>query len=282
MPDRLETRLKANRERTKPTKSASNIKPKPLKTQKQLTPGQKGAAKTNDPKAKRKEYNPPDHDLTDTEALQFHLMYIRDHDQETVSGYLPDNMRIDKRGTIRYKRGQAPNALAQLKKNHGRFKDNPQDLYNNINNNNSNGRNNSTKGLKTLKRYYQEKLNSQGEIQLDGETFQDTWGKLLVMMQVHMLKKLIKKPDSFELANRILTDLRLNAGEIPAQEIDVEVKQSHYHEFDLSGLLEQAGKVLERHQVPQIADIKADNAEIADYEVIDNGTDKAKDKELGQ
>ena len=107
--------------------------------------GQKGAAKTNSAKAKKKEYNPPDHNLTDAEALTFHKMYIRAHDQETVSGYLPANMHIDSRGLIRYKRGQAPQSLKNTIPNHGRLRDNPQDRYININNNNINKLNNSTK-----------------------------------------------------------------------------------------------------------------------------------------
>ncbi len=297
--NRLETRLKANRERkaakkqerciTKTTFKITASKqpigevqhkaPAALARNKQASAAMHKIA-DQVPKPKKKEYNPPDHNLTDAEALTFHKMYIRAHDQETVSGYLPQNMHIDSRGGIRYKRGQAPNALKQLKKNHGRFKDNPQDLYNNININNSNGRNNSLKGLKTLKRYYQERLNTTGKITLDGKEYEDKWGKLLTIMQIHMLKKLIQKPDSFELANRILTDLRLNAGEIPAQEIDVDVKQSHYHEFDLTGLLEQAGQVLERHQTPQIADTKADKAIEADYEVLDNSDNSSNNRDI--
>ena len=238
------------------------------------------------PKKPSREYNPPDHVLTDTEAVDFHLMYIRDHDQETVSGYLPDNMRIDKRGTIRYKMGQAPNTRKTLEKNHGRLKDNPQDRYHErkkqgqvVDSLNSNI---SKHKLKTLKKYYQEQLNTQGTVILGKNTITDKWGKLIPLIQIHMITSLIKRKDSYGLLNQIITDLRLNAGELPAQEIDVDLKQSHYHEFDLTELLGQAGKVLERHQVPQIADKKADNAVNADYEVLGNGTDNPKHKDLGQ
>jgi len=203
-------------------------------------------------KKPRREYNPPDHVLTDAEALDFHLIYIRDHDQETVSGYLPDNMRIDKRGIIRYKRGQAPNTRKTLEKNHGRLKDNPQDRYHErkkqghvVDSLNSNI---SKYKLKTLKKYYQEQLNTQGTVILGDRTITDKWGKLIPLIHIHMITSLIKRKDSFGLLNQIITDLRLNSGELPRQELALESTQSVYHEHDFTGLVEAADAILSRRR----------------------------------
>ena len=101
-------------------------------------------------------------------------------------------------------------------------------------------------------------------------------------MQWHALKKLIRKDNSLALFNQIATDFRLNAGELPEQKLDVDVKQSHYHEHDFTGLIDACDEILSRRRTLQKPDNEADNKIIADYEVIDNGADRNNDKELGQ
>jgi len=307
---KTETRLKANREKKleeikrqvykeipdpkEPKQTASNIKPKPVK---ELTPSQRAAATTNAIKAERRPYNPPTQNLTDKEALEFHLMYIRGHDQETVGSFLPGNMHISNDGYIRWKRGLAPGTYRAATKNmqsgtslNRKKRENankareriqfpgnkpstkltPKDKdYNNIDNiiASTNGVRKIT--LKTLKDFYQDALQRTETVYLDGIKHTDKVGKLLTVIQIHMIKKLVKKPDSYNLLSQIITDLRLNAGELPRQELAIESKQSVYHEHDFSGLVEAADAILARRRTLPKPDNKADNAIIEEAEVIE-------------
>jgi len=241
------------------------------------------------PKKPKQDYNPPDHPLTEQEADQYHLMYIRGHDREIVGEYLPENMHVDSRGQIRWRRGQAPNTKLNLKPENG-FQHHPE----NQNTKGTSGPLSKAK-MRTLRSHYKQLLNTTDTIYLkeiginskgkeitETKRYKAKIGQLIAIMQWHALKKLIKKEGSEALFSQIATEFRLNAGELPAQTIDLNKNESHYHEHDFTGLLDAADAILSRRRTLEKPAIKAENIENADFEVLGNGTDKATHKDLGQ
>ena len=138
------------------------------------------------------------------------------------------------------------------------------------------------KTLKTIKDFYRDSLDTTQTITLGKVQHTDKVGKLLPLIQMHMIKSLIKCPDSYDVLSSVITDYRLNSGELPRQEIGIESKQSHHHEHDFSGLIEAADAILSRRRSLPKPDNQADNGIIEECEVIEIEAKNTNNKDLSQ
>ena len=106
-------------------------------------------------------------------------------------------------------------------------------------------------------------------------------GKKIVEAVADMAWEMLKKCKTPSEFSSILSQIRETAGERALLETE-QTTQTHFYELDLTELLEQAGKVLDRHRTAEIPSKVSENAEIAQFEEIKKEDNESNNKDMSQ